>query len=71
MIDMERHRKSARQITFDLANELLAKNESSNLDIEVNAKLSVIESIAYRMGWTELYNKIKFRDRKNPWWVDK
>lgn len=66
-MDTDRQRRSARQVTFDLASELLARTQ----DIETNAKLQVIETIAYRMGWTELYNRIRFRERKQPWWVEK
>lgn len=64
-MDAERQRRSARQIVQDMANELLARSQDPQRD----AKLDAIESIAYRMGWTQLYNRIRFRERKQPWWV--
>lgn len=76
---MKGERRSAKSIVTDLANELL--NRSNDKDAPV--KLLTIETIALRMGWNDLYDKLRFRGRKveiqqesietpnekpEPWW---
>lgn len=56
---MKRERRSAKEIINDFANELL--NRTSDQDAP--AKLTAIETIAFRMGWNELYSKLRYRKR--------
>jgi hypothetical protein len=64
----ERRRRSAKTVIQDLTSELLARTADPHRD----AKLDCIESIAHRMGWNDLWNRIRFRERpKQPWWVEK
>lgn len=66
---MKQERRSAKQIIEDYAQELRSRPESEEREI----KLSVIKTIAHRMGWTELYQKLHFRkgvERRQPWWTE-
>lgn len=72
---MRRERRSAKAVIIDFANELL--NRSGDQDAAV--KLLTIETIAFRMGWNDLYNRLRFRkkvqeqvepqtEKPEPWW---
>lgn len=76
---MRRERRSAKDIINTFANELL--NRTNDPDAAV--KLLTIETIAYRMGWNDLYDRLRFRNRNvqvkkesietpdekpEPWW---
>lgn len=67
---VEKGRKSAKGTVASYAEELL--NRSS--DPESQTKLMALQTIALRMGWTELYNKLRFRehghqsDPNEKWW---
>lgn len=71
---VDRERRSAKKITEQYAQELLARRT----DPEARTKLIVIETIAFRMGWNDLYNLLRFRsglhheERKTAgyWWQD-
>lgn len=65
---MKRERRSAKQVITDYVNELLARND----DNQVTAKLLACETIALRMGWNDLYNRLRWRREKpvnQPWWT--
>lgn len=76
---MTRQRRSAKQVIEDYARELLDRTTDSEAPI----KLLTIETIALRMGWNDLYDKLRFRsrnvqiktetetleDRRQPWWT--
>lgn len=66
---MKRERRSAKEITTDYANELLNRTPDPSTD----AKLLAIETIAYRMSWNELYNRLRYRktQSRQPYWVTK
>lgn len=77
---MRRERRSAKAVINDFANELI--NRSTDKDAPI--KLLTIETIAYRMGWNDLYDRLRFRGRNvqikqesietpddekpEPWW---
>lgn len=68
---MRRERQSAKKIVHDFANELLTRTS----DPDRRAKLVAIETIAMRMGWNDLYNKLRFKSGLHPvesveekWW---
>ena len=64
---MKRERRSAKEVVHDYANELLNRTT----DKDATTKLLAVETIAYRMGWTELYNQLRFRKRSaapEQWW---
>jgi len=54
---VEKGRKSAKGTITSFAEELLNRDRTP----ENKIKLITIESIALRMGWNELYNKLRFR----------
>lgn len=73
---MRRERRSAKNIVEAYANELL-----SNGDKDAPAKLLAIETIAFRMGWNQLYERLRFGKQRpsnetekaeppRPWWID-
>lgn len=61
----KRGRKSAKGTVNSLANELLGQLEHP----DTKAKLALIETIAHRMGWMDLYNRLKSRDARQPWYM--
>lgn len=67
---VDRNRRSAKQTIEDMANEFLRRPQCQENDI----KLDVLEVLASRMSWTDLFNKIKFRKResiqKAHWYQD-
>lgn len=67
---VDRNRRSAKQTIEELANEVLKRPESP----ENNSKLDLLETIASRMSWIDLFNRIKFRHRaaiqKAHWYQD-
>jgi len=75
----ERIRRSAKDVIVTLTNELLTRTNDKDAPI----KLLTIETIAYRMGWNDLYDRLRFRNRNvqiqqepietsnekpEPWW---
>ena len=68
---VERTRKSAKGVVTDFADELLRRSH----DPEAKTKLVTIETIALRMGWNDLYNRLRFKSglhnerREEPWWT--
>lgn len=71
---VQRERRSAKKTIEELANELLNRRN----DPEVKGKLIAIQTIAYRMNWLQLYEKLRFKsglhedERKAAgyWWHD-
>lgn len=71
---VERERRSAKKIIEEFAFELLNRRT----DPEARTKLIVIETIAFRMGWNDLYERLRFRSGLHPeerktanyWWQD-
>lgn len=65
---VERPKRSLKQIIKDYSIELLGRCDT---DAKAAVKLEAIEQIAQRMGWMELFNKIRYRNanRPQPWWV--
>jgi len=76
---MRRERRSAKAVISNYANELLSRTG----DKDVAIRLTTVEAIALRMGWNDLYNRLRFRDRNvlqepaveteidetpEPWW---
>lgn len=64
---VDRERRSAKSTIEQYANELLARKN----DPERDSKLLAIETVASRMGWVELFNRIRFREKTEPvehWW---
>lgn len=68
---MRRERRSAKSVITDYANELLSRTT----DADRRIKLTTIETIALRMGWNDLYNKLRFRSglhqpetAEEKWW---
>lgn len=53
-------RRSAKETIWDFAQELMIRNNDPN----ANFKLLAIETIALRMGWNELYNNLRYRDKR-------
>lgn len=49
-------RKSAKQVIEDYAEDILTRTGCPDR----KAKLLVIETIAFRMGWHKLYNRLRF-----------
>lgn len=62
---MKRERRSAKEVVSNYANELLARPDSPDNE----AKLLVIETIASRMSWVDLFNKIRYREKVKPHWT--
>lgn len=58
-------RKSPKLVIAQYADELLRRN-----DHDAPKQLLAIEVIALRMNWTELYNKLRYRQRQKPWYTD-
>lgn len=67
---MKRERRSARDIIETYCNELLNRGTTEPGLIH---KLLVIEVIAYRMGWNDIYDRLRYKkDKKDhTWWVEK
>jgi hypothetical protein len=75
---MRRERRSAKAVITNYANELLMRTT----DKDVAIRLTTVEAIAMRMGWNDLYNRLRFRERSpvyepaieteeekpEPWW---
>lgn len=76
---MKRERRSAKAVITQFANELLERTN----DKDAPVKLLTIETIAFRMGWNDLYDRLRFRSRNvqikqesietptekpEPWW---
>ena len=74
---MRRERRSAKAVITNYANELLGRTN----DKDVAIRLTTVEAIALRMGWNDLYNRLRFRERivlheppepeeetPEPWW---
>lgn len=67
---VERGRKSAKGVIEQYATELLNRTR----DHEIVAKLQVIEQIAFRMGWNDIYNKLRYKSQlhaesyEEKWW---
>jgi hypothetical protein len=76
---MRRERRSAKDVIVHFANELLGRTNDKDAAI----KLLTIETIAFRMGWNDLYDRLRFRNRNveikqdsietpnekpEPWW---
>lgn len=63
---VEKGRKSAKGVIEAYAKELMNRTNDQNKA----EKLAVIETIAMRMGWTKLYDQIRYRPRDNkPWYL--
>lgn len=54
---VDRERRSAKKIIEAYARELLCRRN----DPDVKTKLLAIETIAFRMGWNDLYNDLRFK----------
>lgn len=64
---VDRSRRSAKATIEQYANELMSRRG----DMERDAKLLALETIASRMGWVDLFNRIKYRQKAEPiehWW---
>ena len=75
---MKRERRSAKDVIVNYANELLGRTNDKDAAI----KLLTIETIAFRMSWNDLYDRLRFRNRyvqiqqesvetnekPEPWW---
>lgn len=72
---VERGRRSAKQTVSDFADELLKRRPCE----ETNAKIMALQTIALRMSWNDLYNRLRFRtqpplledeprERPERWW---
>ena len=64
---MKRERRSAKDVVNQYAGELLSRPGG----METDAKLLAVEQIAFRMGWTELYNRLRYRrtqPQSESWW---
>jgi len=72
--DVNRQRRSAKDVIIQYTNELLLRP----LDNDTKAKLLAIETIANRMSWMDLYNRLRFRkdqvvvqeaqEKPEQWW---
>ena len=62
---MNTERRSAKETVHDLANEIMARPASPDND----QKLKVLETIASRMSWMDLFNKIRYRERQRRDWT--
>lgn len=61
-------RRSAKSVVENYAQELLNRTT----DPAIDSKLAVLEVIAMRMSWNDLYHKLRSRrSPKTPWWVEK
>lgn len=59
-------RRSAKQVIDDYSRELMNRT-----DYEAKVKLEAIQTIASRMGYMDLFNRIKFRSNDEvteKWW---
>lgn len=64
---MKSERRSAKETVHDLANEIMARPASPDND----QKLAVLETIASRMSWMDLFNRIRYRHRAvRPHWTE-
>lgn len=70
---VERGRRSAKQTISDFADELLKRPNCE----ETQAKLLALQTVALRMSWTDLYNRLRYRykapseieeETKEKWW---
>jgi hypothetical protein len=65
---IDRTRRSAKETINDLANELLKRTDG-----DATAKLQALETIALRMNWNDLYNRLRYRNGRSQtqelqWW---
>lgn len=58
---VDRNRRSAKEVIHELAREIMQRPKT----MENDAKLTVIETIASRMSWMDLFNKIRYRSRND------
>lgn len=61
----DRSRRSAKQVIQELTGELLNRPKS----LETDAKLILIETIASRMSWMDIFNRIRYRNRTQQTWT--
>lgn len=59
-----REKRTAKRIIEEYANELISRTADKDAAI----KLLVVETIAHRMGWTELYNRVRYKQKPLMWW---
>ena len=62
-MDFSTGRRSAKMTIYEITGELLARPESP----ENNTKLALIQTIASKVGWMDLFNKIQYRSRARTW----
>lgn len=62
-----RQKRSAKQIIEQYAYEVMNRTNDKDTD----TKLLVVETIALRMNWNDLYNRIRFRKKPQYYWSDK
>ena len=63
-----KQRRTAKAVVENYANELLNRPPT---DADRKAKLLVIETIALRMGWNDLYKRLRFggnEPQRKHWW---
>lgn len=65
-------RRSAKAVVHELAEKWLNAQPS----LEREQKLDILETIASKMSWFDLFSEIKYhrlpvvKEQKRPWWVD-
>lgn len=65
---MRRERRSAKAIIKELCQEYISRFPDGP---EKDTRLMVIETIALRMGWQDLYSKLRWRKsqpKDEKWW---
>lgn len=59
---VDRTRRSAKGTITELAESMLKRTNDSN----VNVKLDVLQTIASRMSWNDLFEKLRNRSKYQP-----
>lgn len=67
---VERGRRSAKKVVAEYGEELIARRN----DPDSEKKIAVLEVVCSRMGWMDLFNKLRYRgqrpDGQKFWWQE-
>ena len=58
-MSQDRQRRSAKTVITDMANEMLYRTT----DPDLNIKLNLLQTISAKMGWNDLFERLRNRDR--------
>lgn len=58
-MSQDRQRRSAKTVITDMVNEMLYRTT----DPDLNVKLNLLQTISAKMGWNDLFERLRSRDK--------